>query len=83
VRGIVVPEVEGTNGEYGQEYPVLEFHITPPFTSPSGPVQWRLANIQPRIAVIPITVKVMANANTRGWSSFSSFGIFTPYVADS
>jgi hypothetical protein len=62
-----VEDEKRADKEDGQKNPVLEFHyITPPLTRPSGPVQWRLANSQPRIAVIPITVKVIANAKTNG-----------------
>jgi hypothetical protein len=65
---IRVEHEQRANQEYGQENPVFELHfyITPPFTSPSGPVQWRVANSHPSIAVIPITVNVIANAKTSG-----------------
>lgn len=63
---IRMPGVEGSDDNKGQENPVLEFHMTPPFTSPSGPVQWRLLKAQPRMAIMPITVKVIANAKTKG-----------------
>lgn len=61
-----MPDVKSADDNERKENPVLEFHITPPLTRPSGPVQWRLANSQPRTAIIPITVKVIAKANTNG-----------------
>lgn len=45
---------------------MADFHITPPLTSPRGPDQWSDAKAQLRSAIIPITVKVIANAKTSG-----------------
>jgi hypothetical protein len=78
-----MPDEKRADEKDRDENPMLEFHITPPFTRPSGPVQWRLANSQPRTAVMPMTVKVIANAKTNGWSSLSS-DMTPPFqVADS
>jgi hypothetical protein len=61
-----MPHVQRADKEYGQENEVTQFHITPPFTRPSGPVHPRDVKIQDRRAIIPITVKVIANAKTNG-----------------
>jgi len=63
---VIVPDIQRTYGKHREENPVPEFHITPPFTSPSGPVHFIEAKPHERRAIIPITVKVIANANTSG-----------------
>lgn len=68
MRSVVMPEVKCANGKDGKEHKRFELHITPPFTRPSGPVQPRLVKIHERSAIIPMTVKVIANAKTNGWS---------------
>jgi hypothetical protein len=63
---VVVEQVQCANRDQGNKDPVLQFHITPPFTRPSGPVQPNEWKAQPNTAVIPITVNVIANAKTIG-----------------
>jgi hypothetical protein len=66
VLGVIVPDVERSDCEDDEKKPVADFHITPPLTRPSGPVQCRDAKIQLSNAIMPITVKVIANAKTSG-----------------
>jgi hypothetical protein len=61
-----MPDEKNSDDRESQAKPVLEFHMTPPFMSPKGPVHPRLANAQEITAPIPMTVKVIANANTNG-----------------
>jgi hypothetical protein len=61
-----MPQEKESYDDKNYEDPMLGFHITPPFTSPRGPVQCRLANIQPSSAIMPSTVNVIATAKTRG-----------------
>lgn len=63
---IHMDDVEATHYDKRDSENVLQFHITPPFTSPSGPVQLREANSQLSTAIIPTTVNVIAKANTSG-----------------
>jgi hypothetical protein len=66
MRGIVVPDVKRTYREDEKENPMAKLHITPPLTSPSGPVHFNEANAQLRSAIMPTTVNVIANAKTNG-----------------
>jgi hypothetical protein len=61
-----MPEVQSTNGKDGEKHKGFEFHITPPFTNPSGPVHPSDVKTHESRAIIPITVKVIANAKTNG-----------------
>jgi hypothetical protein len=66
VLAVRVPNVQCADEEDGQKHQIAEFHITPPFTSPSGPVHPREVNTHESSAIIPITVKVIAKAKTNG-----------------
>lgn len=61
-----MPHVEAAYENQGDNEIMPEPHITPPLTRPRGPVQLSVANSQLKIAIMPITVKVIANAKTNG-----------------
>jgi hypothetical protein len=61
-----VPEEQDSQRRKGEEDDVLDFHWTPPFRRPSGPVMCSAANSQDKRAMSPTTPSVTENRKMIG-----------------